>query len=207
MKRKHAALLALALMINAVCLTVALAAEKPKTFIAHELPKISGSIVKVAPYADATGNNLVLLAETDIIETGEGKRSKELSAYRYRLDKDGTIKEVWRVRDYVRDCDLDAMTASFITDAFHITDLDNSGTVEVWMPYVLQCAGDPGPMTMKIIMYQGTLKHAVRGETRSRVEANEFAGGDYTLDEEFAVRPAQFVDFARELWAKHRDRD
>jgi hypothetical protein len=133
------------------------------------------------------------------------RRSKELFAYRYLLKKGGAPKQVWRVTDFVRDCELDGMTVSFIADAFCVTDLNKNGEAEIWMAYILNCAGDPGPMTMKIIMYEGGKKYAVRGNTRSLVTENEYAGGEYTLDAAFASGPAVFSAFAKELWEKYKN--
>ena len=186
--------------------------EKAKGIITYDFPQATGNIVKAVRYTDAAGDNLVLLAETAVFAKPESgpepaKRSKELSANRYLLEKDGTVKHVWRVADFVRDCDLEALTVSFIKDAFRITDLNNNGEAEVWMSYVLRCAGDPGPMTMKTIMYEGAQKYAVRGETRSRVSENEYAGGEYTLDAAFASGPAEFAAFAKELWAEYNNQN
>jgi hypothetical protein len=54
-------------------------------------------------------------------------------------------------------------------------------------------------------MYEGSRKYAVRGETRSRVYENEYAGGDYTLDAAFASGPPEFASFARELWEQYKN--
>jgi hypothetical protein len=199
----------LLLCLCLLCASPAHAEEKAQGIIAHDFPMVTGNIVKAVRYTDATGDNLVLLTETDIVINPESdpyqeKRSKELFAYRHLLEKDGSVKQVWRVTDHVRDCDLDALTVSFIRDAFRITDLNNNGEAEIWMSYVLGCAGDPGPMTMKIIMYEGGKKYAVRGKTRSRVSGTEYAGGEYTLDAAFVSGPTEFAPFARKLWTEHK---
>ena len=194
----------------------AAAAAAETSIAAHDLPKdlpkVSGNIVKAVRYADSTGDNLVLLTETDVAvrldpEYDMELRTKELFAYRFLLEQDGSEEQIWRTTDYVRDCELDGMTAAFDPNAFRLTDLDNNGVTEIWLTYYLNCAGDPGPSTMKIIMYEGGKKYAVRGTTRSRVNADEFAGGEYALGEEFASGPAEFTPFAEELWAEYRNKD
>lgn len=197
-----------------LCLSFAFADQaeaKRQHIITHDFPKITGSIVKAVRYTDATGDNLILFTETDVFTKPgntpyQDTRTEELFAYRYLLEKDGTVRQVWRVTDYVRDCDLE-LAAFFIKDAFRITDLNKNGEAEIWMGYVLSCAGDPGPMTMKIIMYEGGQKYAVRGETRSRVSANKYAGGKYRLDAAFASGPPEFSAFAKRLWEEHKNQN
>ncbi len=106
--------------------------------------------------------------------------------------------------DFVRSCYLDGLTASFIEDAFRVTDLDKNGLAEVWVAYVLDCAGAPGPMTMKIIMYEQGRKYAMRGQSRSLVNENDYRGGKYQFDEAFVSGPPQFRAFAEELWAEYK---
>ena len=180
--------------------------------VAHDLPKVSGNVVKAVRYTDATGDNLLLLTETDKFVKPDRKhpregKDKELFAHRFLLKNDGSVQQVWQMMDYVYDCELDGMDAAFDLDAFRLTDLDNNGVAEIWMTYALGCRGDPSPLTMKIIMYEGGKKYAVRGETRSRVTATEYAGGSYTLDAAFASGPAEFAAFARQLWEQYNNKD
>ena len=198
------------LIISVILAGSALAAENSGSIGVHDFTEIKGQLVKAVRYADVTGDNLLLLTETDIVVKAETKdgdetRSKDLFARRFLLKNGGAVEQVWRVTDYMRDCDLDGFDARFITDAFRITDLDNNGLAEIWVPYILQCAGDPGPMTMKIIMYEGDKKYAVRGETRSSVGDNTYAGGEYTLDPAFTGSPAEFRHFATQLWEKYKN--
>lgn len=185
------------------------AAENPGGIGVFNFPEVNGKLVKAVRYTDSTGDNLLLLTETDIVVNPENKDtqetwSKELFAHRFLLKKSGAAEQIWRVADYVRDCHLDALYAEFIMDAFRITDLNNNGQAEVWLPYILQCAGDPSPMTMKIIMYEGDKKYAVRGKTRSRVDENTYAGGDYAMDPALLGGPAEFSTFATQLWERYK---
>ena len=166
-----------------------------------DFPKVEGKIVKAVRYTDITGENLILLTETDIVykqdEQGNYSASKELFAYRFFLHDN--YKQVWQVRDFVRDCEVD-MTVSFVLDAFRITDLNGDSNAEIWMTYMLNCAGDISPNTMKIIMYEGEKKYAVRGKAK-----NDFMGGEYTMDAAFASGPSEFSDFAKEMWEKYKN--
>jgi len=178
---------------------------------------IKGNIVKVSRYEDRTGSNLIILTETDVEsrpDPGDREntlRSKELYARRYVCGEDREdMKMAWQVTDFVRDCWLYEIAVSFVGDAFRITDLNDDGLSEVWMTYTLACRGEPSPMTMKIIMYEGDHKYAIRGLSRSLVadfgdpEKNEYAGGDYVADAAFDSAPPAFLDFANELWKKYK---
>jgi len=165
-----------------------------------DFPKVEGNIVKAVRYRDITGENLILLTETDVVykqdEQGNYSASKELFAYRFFLkDHD---KQVWQVRDFVRDCEVD-ITVSFVLDAFRITDLNGDGNAEIWMIYMLNCAGDITPHTLKIIMFEGEKKYAMRGKAQ-----NDFMGGEHTMDAAFASGPSEFSDFAKEMWEKYK---
>ena len=45
-------------------------------------------------------------------------------------------------------------------DSVKITDLDGDGLAEVWLAYEMWCKGDVSPSKLKVIMYEGSRKHA-----------------------------------------------
>lgn len=69
--------------------------------------------------------------------------------------------------------------------------------------YKTVCHGDVSPVTMKIIMYEGNKKYAVRGDTRVSVSEGHTMGGEYTFDDAFKNGPAAFREYAKKLWAKN----
>lgn len=75
----------------------------------------------------------------------------------------------------------------------------------MWVMYRTVCHGDVSPMEMKVIMYQGTQKYAMRGETRVKTSETETYGGDYKFDPAFAKAPKAIKDFAMKLWKAHVD--
>ena len=95
-----------------------------------------------------------------------------------------SIKQTWRVYDYVKKCPVD-MFLYFVDKTFAVTDLNKDGKGEVWIMYKVSCQGDVSPVSMKIIMYQDNKKFAVRGTTRV-----PSLGGDFTFDEAFKSAPA-----------------
>ena len=205
-------LLTIPLLLSTILLlftTQAMAAEvrwqEIKNFTVYNLEEVHGGLVLGIHFVDGQGEGLVILAKSatieEINEYGYEVKSKDLYAYGYRLvEREAHL--VWQIIDFTRLCDLDGFEATFITEGLTFTDLDNNGIAEIWVPYVLSCRGDIGPMTMKIIMYEGAQKYAVRGETRARVFENEYAGGEYTLDDAFASGPEVFSTFAKNLWQK-----
>ena len=84
---------------------------------------------------------------------------------------------------------------------FISTDLDKDGTSEVWLPYALGCLSDPGQHPMKIIMYEGTQKYAMRGLSRS---LGGPAGDGGTMDAALRSGPAVFRSYAQKLWQNIR---
>ena len=203
-----------ALLLSAYFVCLGLLAASPARaadIVAHDLPAVSGQVVKVVRYVDTTGDNLILLTVTEQnVKPGRehplAGQDQELFAHRLLLKKDGSTEQVWRVTDYIYDCDLGGLDVAFNLAAFRLTDLNNNGVAEIWLTYVLGCRSEPGALTMKIIMYEGGQKYAVRGETRSHVTQTQLAGGSYKLDEAFAAGPAEFTAFAKQLWEKYKNK-
>lgn len=175
----------------------------------QNFPSIKGRLVKALRYADATGDNVILLAETGVRKQkldqyGTTGLSKRLYARRFRADQ-ANAQPVWQITDGVRDCET-SLTAAFIPEALHVTDLDNNGVAEVWTGYQLACHGDVSPANMKIIMYEGGQKYAMRGTTLIRMPGEESLGGTGKMDAAFINGPAVFRDHADRLWLEYRTR-
>lgn len=164
-----------------------------------------GKMINAVRWKDKQGDNIVITTETGTFptknsENGDG-HDAELYAHRYIMD--GTsANEMWRVYDFVKDCPLDIQVA-FIRNSFQVTDLDKDGTAEVWIMYKTACHGDVSPCDMKIIMYEGDQKYAVRGENKVKISATESFGGEYKMDQAFLNGPKTFRDFAKKLWQKN----
>jgi hypothetical protein len=69
--------------------------------------------------------------------------------------------------------------------------------------YKTVCHGDVSPSNMKIIMYEGNKKYAVRGTNKVKVSDKEYDGGAYTFDEAFKNGPQPFRSYALQLWKKN----
>ena len=177
-------------------LVCAAAAVLPGGVPAEAGPDIEGEIVKTLPFRDRTGDNVLILSNR---ETRNGDtRDRELFAYRLRADAGGASRRVWRVYDFTRDCEYDPI-ADFYLNRVAVTDLDKDGVSEIWLPYALGCLSDPSAHDMKIIMYEGGQKYAMRGTSRA-LGGGPGDGG--TMDAAFRSGPAVFRDHARRLWKR-----
>jgi hypothetical protein len=177
--------------------------------------RYSGKIKTAVRWTDKSGDNIVLTTETGetiskIVPSedySEDFRDAALYAYRYIVVKDSTFL-TWTVNDFIKECPLD-IKANFVKNTFQITDLNNDGVAEVWLMYKTACHGDVSPCDMKIIMYQGQQKFAIRGQNKVVFRGTDdkgtklYAGGDYKYDKAFAEGPKEFLEFAKKLWDKN----
>ncbi|TDO19535.1 M949_RS01915 family surface polysaccharide biosynthesis protein [Pedobacter duraquae] len=173
--------------------------------------KYEGKIKTAVQWTDQLGENIVLTTETGIYQSKKFKHESdgedaELFAYHF-IKSDGSYKQTWKVYDYISDCPFD-VDASFIDKAFTITDLNHNGTAEIWLMYRTVCQSDLSPSDMKIIMYEGQQKFAVRGESKVMHGIDDngnkmYMGGEYKIDDALSNGPKVFLDFAQTLWDKH----
>ena len=212
-KNHHQAELEKKLEDNSV-LTSEIKKINPIILNVSELPndiKYEGKIVNAIKWTDNFGENIVITTETGIYESKKFKHENdggdaEIFAYHFIVENNNA-KQTWKVYDYISDCPVD-IVAEYIDDTFKITDLDNNGVAEIWLMYKTVCHGDVSPSDMKIIMYEGQQKFAIRGENKVMHgiddDGNEmYIGGEYKIDKAFSDGPKVFLDFAKKLWNKN----
>jgi hypothetical protein len=169
----------------------------------------------VAPYADKPK-----------VEGEEEGWSAELHAFHF-VSQDTGYTKLWQISDAEKGCPFD-LTTTFVKNAISVTDLDNNGVAETWVPYKLACRSDVSPSYMKIIMHEDTLKYGLRGLMWVQTgEKDSFAVtqndmnleklpkpkdefdqwlqrcGRYETEKEFARAPAAFLEYARGQWMKY----
>lgn len=175
---------------------------------AKELPK---QLIYQAKFKQALQWNqhdtahYVILTETDL-ESPEGRRgprSAFIHAYHYILHGNFSQK-LWEIKDGTENCEVD-FHAYFLPHTFSVTDIDNDSIPEIWVMYSVACRGDISPGELKIIMYEGKQKHAMRGRMLINYSASERDGGEYTFDAPFNRSPAAIRDYAKKLWKKYRE--
>ncbi len=161
-----------------------------------------GTFKNAVKWTDQLGEHILITTETGIINgANEDERNAELYAMQYHINKN-TSTQSWKVTDYVKNCSVD-LEASFVKNSLEITDLNQDGIAEVWLVYTTVCHGDVSPSDLKIIMVEDTKKYGMRGQTRIKLSANEYLGGEYKFDNAFKDGPASFRNFAISKWKKH----
>lgn len=170
--------------------------------------KYKGDYQMSASWVDDNGQNLVFITLTDAFPTpnsdGDEFIDKEIYAYRYLMNGD-TPEKVWEVKDFVRECPVD-LRLDYIPRTLSITDLDENGIAEVAFMYVLSCKGDVSPDDVKLIMYEGNNKYAIRGT--NIVSSPEYISeyeGQTNVDPSFNKAPKVFLDHAMKMWERFRD--
>jgi hypothetical protein len=168
--------------------------------------KYVGHIINAVSWTDSLGLNYVVTTETGRIYSKEKDEDDLFDAYLYAYHyviKTKSCKLIWRIYDFNKGCDLD-LDFYFIDKTFAVTDLDKNGIAEVWVMYKNYCHGDVSPVPTKIIMYEGTKKYALRGESRVQVSATDYVGGTYALDENFKTGIAIFKQYGEKLWTQNK---
>ena len=195
--------LLLSLILTQTCLAQFKVTKLDKNAVPKNI-QYNGNIVQAVRWIDKTGDNIVILTATDKTPSKGpmGGRDAALYAYHYLVSGD-SIKQTWKVYDYVEDCDVD-IDLYFLDKTFAVTDLNKDGKAEVWIMYKNSCRGDVSPAPMKIIMYQDGKKFAVRGTNKVQHSANYYDGGEFRFDDAFKTAPAEFRQYAERLWKQHQ---
>lgn len=173
--------------------------------------KYEGFIKNAVRWKDKSGDNIVITTETGVyrnpkkLHEFDNSEDAELFGYHF-LVKNNQAIQTWKVYDFIEDCEVDVV-ASFVENSFKITDLDKNGIAEIWLMYKTACHGDVSPCDMKIIMYQGKEKFAMRGESKVQTGIDDdggkmFMGGNYKFEEAFDKGPKVLKDYALNLWNK-----
>ena len=155
-----------------------------------------GSIAASKSCTDRLGSGeVVLVEEREHSHTcgGEPCADKYIHAYRFADDE-----QIWQINDLVEDCPF-SPEIEFLTQGLRITDLDDDGLNEIWVVYRLGCRSDVSPLDMKIIMYEGHKKYAIRGSQRIYVDGS-YDGGEYKMDAAFREGPESFRRYGKNLW-------
>ncbi len=181
----------------------AISIAQPKTSNADTLMlkkkiKQEGNIIKALEWKEKTEKHFLVLYES--LKDSNDARTAKLFAYHF-IEKGTELEQQWKVYDFEKECPLDIL-ASFSKESVQLTDLNKNGIPEIWMVYKTYCKGDVSPSTMKLIMYEGKQKYAMRGTSKVRVTEKDFAGGEYKFDKAFEASAAAIKKFAQQLWKK-----
>ena len=180
-----------------------------------DIPKsldFRGTVVEALKWTDSKGANILIQSITghftwkdydkDLTDYMIQDKS-ELYAYLFQKSKsDNEYKRKWRVYDYTECFGVDWFIG-FVPKATTITDLDTDGIAEISMPYVSICRGGMDPGVMKIIMYEGSTKYALRGSTMLMCKSEHPYGGEYKTSENLKTNRT-FMDFFKKHWDRNK---
>ncbi|MFK8046486.1 MAG: M949_RS01915 family surface polysaccharide biosynthesis protein [Crocinitomicaceae bacterium] len=180
-----------------------------------DIPKyldFRGTVVEALKWTDKTGDNILIQSVSghfnwkDYVSDSSSYMLQdkwEIYAYLFTKGKGKTeYKRVWRVYDYTECFGVD-WYAGFIPKATTVTDIDKDGVAEICMPYVSICRGGMDAGTMKIIMYEGTRKYALRGTTMVFCADINKEEGVYKPSENLKENKT-FMDFMHNRWETHK---
>ena len=171
------------------------------------LPKeinFEGKLKEITKLKDSNGEHIIVLTETGEIPSKqiivqEDETDFKIFAYDYLFDKnDNKYKLNWKIQDFITNCGFD-LIMGFLKNTFKITDLNRNGIAEIWTMYSMTCTSDVSPSNLKIIMYEGKQKFALRGNSLVDLGKEKY-GGEYKLDENLLKAPREIKEFAMELW-------
>ena len=171
------------------------------------LPKeinFEGNLKEISKLKDFNGEHIIILTETGEIPSKkivafEDETDFKIFAYDYLFDKnENKYKLNWKIQDFITNCGFD-LIMGFLKNTFKITDLNRNGIAEIWTMYSMTCTSDVSPSNLKIIMYEGKQKFALRGNSLVDLGTEKY-GGDYKLDENLLKAPKEIKEFAMELW-------
>lgn len=150
-------------------------------------------------FTDTAGEHVVKFTLSDV----KTKKTRDGSARSRDLLVTHTVgkKQVWQAKDFVQQCEFD-LTLELVEGSIEVTDVDGNGQGEISFLYRLGCRSDVSPDGMKLLMYEGATKYALRGESKAQVSDTEFIGGEFQADPAFDKAPAVFSDFAQAKWKR-----
>lgn len=192
------------------------AANSDKTFKVYrlgydEIPKyieFRGTLLQASRWKDIQGEKILIQSVSghfdwyDYTEDSTDfmvQDKSELYAYLFEKKKGSKRFDLsWKMYDYNECFGVDWFTG-FIPQATTITDVDKDGITEISMPYVLICRGGMDPGTMKIIMYEGKEKYALRGATKLMCKSEHPYGGENKPSENLKTK-TDFSNFMQARW-------
>lgn len=156
--------------------------------------------VTVAVFADAKGEHRVTVTIEPVKETDSGKSQRLTALHEARANDKAAWTKVWDAKDFENDCQFD-LSLQFDPKDLVISDVDDNGAAEIALAYQLGCRSDVSPLTLKLLVYDGATKYALRGTAKTRTGEKEFMGGDFKADPAFAKAPKGLLEHAKKLWA------
>ena len=131
---------------------------------------------------DRVNTSYAVFSQTHTVRDGRDERFIDHRLFvQLYSGKGHKQKQLRIVRDGVTGCSWEA-TADLVPGSISVTDVDNDGTSELTFAYDLACRTDMSPADRKLLVLEGTAKHALRGTQRVDLGPGHVYGGDYEAD-------------------------
>lgn len=122
--------------------------------------------VTALTWTDRIGANTVVLRDIGD-ERAEGEQLLLRVDHAVQVGDRTTLLR--QVKDDVTDCDVDKKLA-FVDEALQVRDDDGDGVGEVVFAYRANCAGDPSPSSLKVLLLENGEKHILRGSSTNELD-------------------------------------
>ncbi len=129
--------------------------------------RIKGHYISGVRWRDREGIHEVVFSSTGKFKSKAACVSECYDAEFYGYHFAGSnakLKTVWKLTDFERECESD-LFVGLVPDSLSVTDLDHDGIAEVSFMYKLACRSDVSPARLKLMLYEGKAKYAMRGYT------------------------------------------
>lgn len=199
--------LALCMSLLAICGGTVHAADTPvpvnESNLAARRISVPGALVLGRHFTDRDGEHVLVLIRKAGPSSSAPSPSRiehiALLAALHTRGANGAWQQSWTIRD-INDCPGLDGSADFFAKEVTFTDIDRDGRLEVTVPYTMFCGGGIEPATVKVILRQGALKLAIRGEALLRFPGKEF-GGEFKRDQALLEpRNAAFKRHLDKVW-------
>ena len=197
----------------------------------NQLPEslsYKGNFIKCVKWNDKLGLNYLIISESQIVRSKIAQeliktteidyisrsgdtlyddirtelRDKEIWGVNYVVEND-SIYKLWEIYDFIKEC-YGGLKLDFLEPPI-VTNIDNSEVYQTWLIYKLNCSSDVRPSSLKILMHVGERKYAVRGTTIISLQGKlQSDKSEKKFDKDFKALPKVILDFANELWDKHK---
>jgi hypothetical protein len=153
-------------------------------FLSREHINITGKLVYGAQVHDRQGQHLLVLSrlvgQSPDQSNPDPNDHVDIRAAYYTRASDKWAQD-WVIYDFV-DCPHLDFNAAFLPNTTRVTDVDGDGVDEITVAYKLLCRGGMDFDTVKVIMRQGDMKFAIRGEVQIGLPSGESTNGEPVPD-------------------------
>jgi hypothetical protein len=163
--------------------------------------QFTGKLIDAQQFSDKKGNHILVLSRKSGPSPTDKRSGRiehiDLHVEYYSQQSNGW-KQDWKIYDFVECPGLDA-SADFFSSLVSITDINNNGEAEITIPYKTFCGGGIDSANIKVILREGTLKLAIRGESLVEIPGQEPFGGQFHYDNDLLL--PTYLSYKKHMYA------